>query len=120
MIDQGSPAIGGASVGDRDLVKPALEARGVALDFWKVAVRPGKPMLFGRLDAQRVLGCQQPLSCLIAARFPGAADFACSGAPIAAAQKQRCSHLEANGRQHYMRAAVTPRNPSTDQPDHAG
>lgn len=62
--------IGGASVGDRDLVKPALEARGMALDFWKVAVRPGKPMLFGRLGATRVVGLPgNPLSCLIAARI---------------------------------------------------
>ena len=61
--------IGGASVGDRDLVRPALEARGLKLDFWKVAIRPGKPMLFGRLDEMRVLGLPgNPNSCLIAAR----------------------------------------------------
>ena len=61
--------IGGASVGDHDLVRPALEARGMALDFWKVAMRPGKPMLFGRLGAQRVLGLPgNPVSCLVAAR----------------------------------------------------
>jgi molybdopterin molybdotransferase len=61
--------IGGASVGDRDLVRPALEASGMALDFWKIAMRPGKPMLFGRLDAMRVLGLPgNPLSCLIGAR----------------------------------------------------
>jgi molybdopterin molybdotransferase len=40
--------IGGASVGDYDLVRPALEAQGFALDFPKVALRPGKPTLFGR------------------------------------------------------------------------
>lgn len=61
--------IGGASVGDRDLVRPALEARGMTLDFWKVAIRPGKPMLFGVLGPTRVLGLPgNPLSCLIAAR----------------------------------------------------
>jgi molybdopterin molybdotransferase len=61
--------IGGASVGDRDLVRPALEASGMALDFWKIAMRPGKPMLFGRLGPVRVLGLPgNPLSCLIGAR----------------------------------------------------
>src|SRR6266700_3431968 len=47
---------GGASVGDYDLVQPALAAEGLALSFWKVAVRPGKPLLSGRLGAMRVLG----------------------------------------------------------------
>jgi molybdopterin molybdotransferase len=40
--------IGGVSVGDHDWVKPALEARGVELAFWKVAIKPGKPIAFGR------------------------------------------------------------------------
>jgi len=61
--------IGGASVGDRDLVRPALEACGMALDFWKVAIRPGKPMLFGRLGKTRLLGLPgNPVSCLVTAR----------------------------------------------------
>lgn len=47
---------GGASVGDYDLVQPALAAEGLSLSFWKVAVRPGKPLLSGRLGAMRVLG----------------------------------------------------------------
>lgn len=47
---------GGASVGDYDLVQPALAAEGLALSFWKIAMRPGKPMLSGRLGAMRVLG----------------------------------------------------------------
>lgn len=47
---------GGASVGDYDLIQPALAAEGLALSFWKVAVRPGKPLLSGRLGAMRVLG----------------------------------------------------------------
>ncbi|WMS41319.1 molybdopterin molybdotransferase MoeA [Acuticoccus sp. MNP-M23] len=38
--------LGGASVGDHDLVRPALADLGIALDFWKVAVRPGKPLMF--------------------------------------------------------------------------
>ncbi len=47
---------GGASVGDHDLVKPALEAEGFAMSFWKIAMRPGKPMMHGRLGAMRVIG----------------------------------------------------------------
>lgn len=39
--------IGGVSVGDHDLVRPALEANGVLLDFWKVAIKPGKPLALG-------------------------------------------------------------------------
>jgi molybdopterin molybdotransferase len=104
--------IGGASVGDRDLVKPALEARGLALDFWKVAVRPGKPMLFGRLDTQRVLGLPgNPLSCLIAARlFLVPLMFRLLGrtdAPLDERAAVLAHPLEANGpRQHYMRGTL--------------
>jgi molybdopterin molybdotransferase len=47
---------GGASVGDHDLVKKALDAEDVAMAFWKIAMRPGKPMMHGRLGAMRVIG----------------------------------------------------------------
>jgi molybdopterin molybdotransferase len=47
---------GGASVGDHDLVKTSLEAEGVKIAFWKIAMRPGKPMMHGRLGAMRVVG----------------------------------------------------------------
>ena len=47
---------GGASVGDHDLVKESLEAEKVAIAFWKIAMRPGKPMMHGRLGAMRVVG----------------------------------------------------------------
>ena len=106
--------IGGASVGDRDLVKPALEARGMALDFWKVAIRPGKPMLFGRLGAGRVLGLPgNPLSCLIAARiFLVPLLFALQGRtdnPLKEQAAVLSADLDANGpRQHYMRARLEP------------
>ena len=40
--------VGGVSVGDHDWVRPGLEAQGVTLDFWKVAIKPGKPIAFGR------------------------------------------------------------------------
>jgi molybdopterin molybdotransferase len=47
---------GGASVGEYDLVKSSLEAEGVTMAFWKIAMRPGKPMMHGRLGAMRVIG----------------------------------------------------------------
>jgi len=47
---------GGASVGDHDLVKRSLEAEGVEMAFWKIAMRPGKPMMHGRLGGMRVIG----------------------------------------------------------------
>jgi molybdopterin molybdotransferase len=47
---------GGASVGDHDLIRPALEAWGAEIDFWRVAMRPGKPLLVARKGAQTVLG----------------------------------------------------------------
>lgn len=47
---------GGASVGDHDLVQTALTAEGVDMAFWKIALRPGKPMMHGRLGPMRVLG----------------------------------------------------------------
>ncbi len=47
---------GGASVGDHDLIRPALAAMGVTLDFWRVAIKPGKPLLVARRGAQVILG----------------------------------------------------------------
>ncbi len=48
--------MGGASVGDHDLVKRSLEAEGTAMAFWRIAMRPGKPMMHGRLGGMRVIG----------------------------------------------------------------
>src|SRR2546430_14958366 len=48
--------LGGASVGDHDLVKRSLEAEGTTMAFWGIAMRPGKPMMHGRLDAMRGIG----------------------------------------------------------------
>ena len=48
--------MGGASVGDHDLVKRSLEAEGTTMSFWRIAMRPGKPMMHGRLGAMRVIG----------------------------------------------------------------
>lgn len=47
---------GGASVGDHDLVRPALVAAGAAIDFWRIALRPGKPMMAGRMRDTVVVG----------------------------------------------------------------
>ena len=47
---------GGASVGDYDFVQQAFAKEGMELSFWKVAMRPGRPLLHGRLDAMHVLG----------------------------------------------------------------
>lgn len=62
--------IGGASVGDHDLVAPVLRDCGVELDFWKVAMRPGKPLMAGRLEAMRFLGLPgNPASSLVTAEL---------------------------------------------------
>jgi molybdopterin molybdotransferase len=47
---------GGASVGDHDLVKPALEAWGASIGFWRVAIKPGKPILVATRGSQIILG----------------------------------------------------------------
>lgn len=47
---------GGASVGDHDLIRPALEAWGAELDFWRIAIKPGKPLLVARKGRQILLG----------------------------------------------------------------
>src|SRR5690606_3566863 len=47
---------GGASIGDHDLVRPALEAWGATIDFWRVALKPGKPILVARRGAQWIVG----------------------------------------------------------------
>ncbi|PRH85077.1 molybdopterin molybdenumtransferase MoeA [Labrys okinawensis] len=48
--------IGGASVGDHDLIQTALTREGMQLGFWKIAMRPGKPLLHGRLGPMHILG----------------------------------------------------------------
>ncbi|WP_043339745.1 molybdopterin molybdotransferase MoeA [Belnapia moabensis] len=57
---------GGASVGDHDLVQSALGPEGFTLDFWKIAMRPGKPLIWGRLGPTPVLGLPgNPVSALV-------------------------------------------------------
>ncbi|MBN8874618.1 MAG: molybdopterin molybdotransferase MoeA [Rhodospirillales bacterium] len=59
---------GGASVGDHDLVIAALQTRGLEVTFWQIAMRPGKPLLFGRLGAVPVLGLPgNPVSAMVCA-----------------------------------------------------
>ena len=61
---------GGASVGDHDYVQEALKNSGVKIDFWKIAMRPGKPFMYGRRKAQHVLGLPgNPVSALVCARL---------------------------------------------------
>ncbi len=58
--------MGGISVGDRDLVQPALLKQGMELNFWKVAVRPGKPLMFGKLKNMLLFGLPgNPVSAFI-------------------------------------------------------
>jgi molybdopterin molybdotransferase len=101
---------GGASVGDHDLVVPVLEARGVTPAFWKIAMRPGKPLMYGRLGRARVLGLPgNPVSSLVCSRvFLLPLIRALLGQPPGQErpmQARLAVALEANGpRQHYMRA----------------
>lgn len=58
--------LGGASVGDFDLVQPVLGEAGMELDFWRIAMRPGKPLMVGRLGAIQVVGLPgNPVSSLV-------------------------------------------------------
>jgi molybdopterin molybdotransferase len=61
---------GGASVGDHDLVRPALDRLGARLDFWRIAMRPGKPLLAGRLGDKVILGLPgNPASAFVTAQL---------------------------------------------------
>lgn len=60
--------IGGASVGEHDLVQAALKEEGLAVDFWKIAMRPGKPLMVGTLGKSQVLGLPgNPVSSMVCA-----------------------------------------------------
>ena len=101
--------IGGASVGERDLVASALKSEGLELDFWKIAMRPGKPLLYGRMGSQRVLGLPgNPVSALICARVflvPMLHRMLGLEEDARGLEAVLGEALEANGpREHYMRA----------------
>jgi molybdopterin molybdotransferase len=105
--------IGGASVGDHDLVKPALEQCGASLDFWKVAMRPGKPVMAGQLGGMIVLGLPgNPVSAFVTALLfsrPVAAALAGARDPLPRRVTMRlASALPANGdRVDHLRGRMT-------------
>ena len=108
--------IGGASVGDHDLVQQALTARGMALAFWRIAMRPGKPLMHGKLGGQRVLGLPgNPVSATLCAQiFLLPLIRALQGAPALtqASIGVLAEPIPANGpRQHYMRARIVEPGP---------
>jgi len=103
---------GGASVGDHDLVRSALGGAGLELDFWKIAMRPGKPLLFGRLGDVPVLGLPgNPVSALVCAllfvrvaveRLTGAA-----ASPLPLSDAALAAPLDAGGeRRDYLRCRL--------------
>ena len=105
--------IGGASVGDHDLVQKVLGEEGLELNFYKVAMRPGKPLIFGRLGATPVLGLPgNPVSVgVTAAVFMKPAIEALLGLP-ASANAAETARLgvdvgENDQRQDYLRAKLT-------------
>lgn len=62
--------LGGASVGDHDFVHDVLTGQGMTLDFWKIAMRPGKPLMFGRLGDIRCIGLPgNPVASLVCAQL---------------------------------------------------
>jgi len=106
---------GGASVGDHDLVQSALTPHGFALDFWKIAMRPGKPLIFGRLRETPFIGLPgNPVSAMVCAvLFIQPAVAAMLGRPYEApiVKARLASPLKANGRrQDYIRARLTRRD----------
>lgn len=121
-IDQGADMIvtlGGASVGDHDLVHKALAQVGFSLDFWKVAMKPGKPMLFGSLGRVPVLGLPgNPVSSMvcaliflrgaIAAALARAPDPNSDGLGLPREIAMLGGDLPQNGKRHdFLRARLT-------------
>lgn len=104
--------MGGASVGEHDLVQEAFLAEGMELDFWKIAMRPGKPLMFGRLGKTLVLGLPgNPVSSLVCALLflrPAIAGLLGIAAPDTLRAKARLGvALPPNGeREDYMRAEL--------------
>lgn len=110
--------LGGASVGDHDLVQSALAPLGFALDFWKIAMRPGKPLIFGRLSKTPLLGLPgNPVSALVCAiLFLKPALAAMQGAPFERTlhKARLASSLPANGaREDYIRTRIIIRDGET-------
>jgi len=102
---------GGASVGDHDYVQAALKNSGVAIDFWKIAMRPGKPFMYGRRKSQHVLGLPgNPVSSLVCARlFLKPLIDALLGLPVGddLVEARLGTSMKANdSRQDYVRATL--------------
>jgi len=105
--------LGGASVGDHDLVQAALRAEGMDLGFWRVALRPGKPLMHGRLGAMGVIGLPgNPVSSIVCGLlFVVPAIRALLGDPSAGADRSEPAILgrdmpENDQRQDYLRARI--------------
>jgi molybdopterin molybdotransferase len=102
---------GGASVGDHDYVQEAFKRCGVKLDFWKIAMRPGKPFMYGRKGNSHVMGLPgNPVSALVTARLflrPLLRAFSGLEAVEPLAQAELLSAMPANdSRQDYVRALL--------------
>jgi molybdopterin molybdotransferase len=102
--------IGGASAGDRDLVRVVVGEAGTRLDFWKIAMRPGKPLLFGSAGELPILGLPgNPVSALLTGLiFLRPAIARLSGTPDLVDERETAvidRALPANGiREDYIRA----------------
>ena len=104
--------IGGASVGEHDLVRGTLEDMGARFEVLKVAMRPGKPVMFGFLDKQRILSMPgNPASAIICARVflkPLLDRFLGRARRDEPRTVRLAVPLDANGeREHYMRAKLS-------------
>lgn len=103
--------LGGASVGDHDLVQSTLTGLGMKLDFWRIAMRPGKPLMVGSLKDVSVLGLPgNPVSSMVCALLflePLVAKMARIPAPDRMRDAITATELAANDhRQDYMRAQL--------------
>jgi molybdopterin molybdotransferase len=105
--------LGGASVGDHDLVQTALSREGMELGFWRIAMRPGKPLMHGRIGDMRILGLPgNPVSAIVCGLlFLVPLVRALSGDPDAAADRSEIAILDEalpanDSRQDYMRAHI--------------
>ena len=105
--------IGGASVGDHDLVGAVAESLGMERAFYKIAIRPGKPLMAGRMGEAAMIGLPgNPVSAMVCAHvFLVPVLRAMLGLGAAPAPRRTASlatPLPANGpREHYMRATLT-------------
>jgi molybdopterin molybdotransferase len=106
--------LGGASVGDHDLIQPVLRSIGMELDFWKIAMRPGKPLMVGSLGDARVLGLPgNPVSSMVCSLLflePLVAHLAHLPRPERRAKAVAAIALANNDhRQDYLRAKLVRR-----------